>query len=156
MRKIGVILGTFNPPHIGHLSLATAALQIIDGIIFIPAYQNPWKRYYNNFLNRYYMLEELVSGYSKIYVSAVESSLEKVDGSVPSYTVLKRMGELYSDSIVYPIITLETANEIERWINGDWILKEFKFIVVGPGYLPSNLMVERRIEGLNIKVTKKS
>lgn len=102
------------------------------------------------------MLKDLVSGYEKIYVSAVESSLEKVDGSVPSYTVLKRMRELYSDSIVYPIITPETANEIERWINGDWILKEFKFIVVGQGDLPSNLMVERRIEGLNIKVTKKS
>lgn len=41
MRKIGVILGTFNPPHIGHLSLATTALQVVDGIVFIPAYQNP-------------------------------------------------------------------------------------------------------------------
>ena len=43
--KIGLLGGTFNPPHRGHLALAKAAqTQLeLDEIILVPAYRNPLK-----------------------------------------------------------------------------------------------------------------
>lgn len=43
--KIGIIGGTFDPPHLGHLALAEAALAQLelDEVLFIPANRNPMK-----------------------------------------------------------------------------------------------------------------
>lgn len=43
--NIGIFLGSFNPPHIGHLSLVYEALdtKMVDKVIVVPAFRNPWK-----------------------------------------------------------------------------------------------------------------
>lgn len=44
--KIGVLGGTFDPPHCGHIALARAAKEALqlDEVIFVPANRNPLKR----------------------------------------------------------------------------------------------------------------
>jgi nicotinate-nucleotide adenylyltransferase len=44
--KIGILGGTFDPPHAGHLSLARAAKSALelDEVIWMPAYNNPLKQ----------------------------------------------------------------------------------------------------------------
>ena len=44
--KIGILGGTFDPPHNGHLALAQAAMDVLelDEVIFVPARRNPLKR----------------------------------------------------------------------------------------------------------------
>ncbi|MGE5308318.1 MAG: nicotinate-nucleotide adenylyltransferase [Deltaproteobacteria bacterium] len=46
MRKIGILGGTFNPVHIGHLILAEEAREKLglDRVIFVPTYLPPHKR----------------------------------------------------------------------------------------------------------------
>src|ERR1700722_59500 len=43
--RIGVLGGTFDPPHLGHLALARAALRQLelDEVLFLPANRNPLK-----------------------------------------------------------------------------------------------------------------
>lgn len=43
--RIGILGGTFDPPHNGHMALAVAAQQAmqLDEVIWMPAYQNPLK-----------------------------------------------------------------------------------------------------------------
>jgi len=43
--NIGIYLGTFNPPHIGHLNCLYQALdtKVVDKIVVVPAFWNPWK-----------------------------------------------------------------------------------------------------------------
>lgn len=43
--NIGVYLGSFNPPHIGHLNCLYQALdtKVIDKVLVVPAFKNPWK-----------------------------------------------------------------------------------------------------------------
>src|SRR5919107_4132701 len=45
-RRIGILGGTFDPPHVGHLWLATLAADTIglDRVLFMPAAQPPHKR----------------------------------------------------------------------------------------------------------------
>ena len=44
--RIGILGGSFNPPHFGHLRLAEAALASgrVDGILFVPAAEPPHKK----------------------------------------------------------------------------------------------------------------
>ena len=43
--RIGVFGGTFDPPHLGHLAIAKAAMEQLelDEVLFVPANQNPLK-----------------------------------------------------------------------------------------------------------------
>jgi len=43
--RIGILGGTFDPPHAGHMALAQAAKEALslDEVIWIPAFQNPLK-----------------------------------------------------------------------------------------------------------------
>ncbi len=43
--KIGILGGTFDPPHLGHLAMAVAARDALglDEVVFVPAYRNPLK-----------------------------------------------------------------------------------------------------------------
>ena len=45
--KIGIYGGTFNPPHLGHLAAARAAMEILklDKLLLIPAGIPPHKKY---------------------------------------------------------------------------------------------------------------
>ena len=45
-KRIGILGGTFDPPHAGHLAFAQAALDglQLDEVLFLPAYRNPLKR----------------------------------------------------------------------------------------------------------------
>lgn len=42
---IGIFFGSFDPPHIGHVNIVTAALNssIVDKVIVVPAYKSVWK-----------------------------------------------------------------------------------------------------------------
>ena len=44
--KIGVLGGTFDPPHAGHLAIAKAAIKALelDEVLFMPAARNPLKK----------------------------------------------------------------------------------------------------------------
>lgn len=44
--RLGILGGTFDPPHIGHLLAAYAAVEALklDGVVFVPAAEQPLKR----------------------------------------------------------------------------------------------------------------
>jgi len=83
--KIGILGGTFDPPHAGHLALARAALQQLelDEVIFLPANRNPLKaRKGTPAKHRLGMVEALIRNDSQLAVS----DMEITRGGV-SYTV---------------------------------------------------------------------
>jgi nicotinate-nucleotide adenylyltransferase len=75
--KTGVLGGTFNPVHLGHLHLAQAALQILDldQVLFIPSCSPPHKKDSNlcAFHHRLAMLEQAVAPFPECIVSDIES-----------------------------------------------------------------------------------
>jgi nicotinate-nucleotide adenylyltransferase len=73
MRR-GILLGSFDPIHIGHISMATAALNenLVDEVIFVPAYQNPWKTRSTDFDIRVMMTQLAVDDLENCKVSIVD------------------------------------------------------------------------------------
>ena len=133
MRR-GILLGSFDPIHIGHISMATAALNedLVDEVIFVPAYQNPWKTKSTDFDIRVMMANLATVDLINCKVSVVDYFNIK-----PYYssTTLKLLKEQYSESDLYIIVGADTYVDIENWHEGKWILNNFEFIVVNrPGY----------------------
>jgi nicotinate-nucleotide adenylyltransferase len=129
--KIGLFLGSFNPPHIGHVNIAREVLnrKLVDNVWVIPAYQNPNKNIdtSENFSHRYNMCK-LMFDLPYTYISLVECVAK------PKYTydLLTHLKEEWPKADFRWIITDETLMEI---INGQWyksyeLLNENKFIVV--------------------------
>jgi nicotinate-nucleotide adenylyltransferase len=91
--KIGILGGTFDPPHAGHLALAHAALDQLglDEIIFLPANRNPLKanKAFASGKHRVGMVEALIRQDSRLAVSDME-----ITRGGTSYSV-DTLGELH-------------------------------------------------------------
>jgi nicotinate-nucleotide adenylyltransferase len=130
--KIGLFLGSFNPPHIGHVNIVREVLnsKLVDTVWVIPAYQNPNKNIdtSENFSHRYNMCKLMFEELPHTYVNLVESVIK------PKYTydLLNQLKTEYPEADFRWIITDETLMEIiyEQWYNSYELLEENKFIVI--------------------------
>ena len=84
--RIGVLGGTFDPPHSGHLTLAQAAIKELelDELLFIPANRNPIKTQKTETpaKHRIGMVERLIHSQPQMAYSDME-----ITRGGPSYTV---------------------------------------------------------------------
>lgn len=84
-KRIGVLGGSFDPPHCGHVLLAAYALSVapIDGVLVVPAFSHPFGKRMAPFAQRLEMarLAYGVLDPSRVKVNDLEASL-----APPSYT----------------------------------------------------------------------
>jgi len=130
-QKTGILGGTFDPVHNGHLVLAVEARREcgLDRILFIPSAVPPHKSAaeVTSFKHRVKMLDIACALYPSFKCSSIEGELPK-----PSYTIdtLKalqsRMGE---DCIFYFIIGCDAFLEISTWKSYRKIMQLVSFIV---------------------------
>ena len=81
--RIGLLGGTFNPIHFGHIEIAKASINLLklDKLIFIPA-GNPWqKNDFISFEHRLNMLKLALKNIGKVEISELEK-----DETNPTYT----------------------------------------------------------------------
>lgn len=127
---VGIFLGSFDPPHIGHLNVIIEALdsKIVDKVIVVPAYQNPWKSSTEYHL-RYKMCQDMVALYNNVEVSDIES-----EGYTPTYKVIEKLKKIYPDMLI--ITTTETIEEIPKWIKGEMVLERNNFLICSSTFNP--------------------
>lgn len=117
IRKIGLLGGTFDPVHKGHVQLAEAAVVELglEKVLFIPAAYPPHKRgeYITPFAHRVEMLRIALSGHQHIELSLIEGALP-----VPSYTIdtiRYLQANTAKDIDYYFIIGLDSFLDILNW-----------------------------------------
>lgn len=117
--KIGIMGGTFDPVHIGHLLLGEYAHEqfTLDEIWFLPNGNPPHKEI--NFrkdalYQRIEMLRLAIEG-----VPYFKLSLHEADDSKHSYTyqTLKELKELYPENEYYFILGADSLFSLESWKN---------------------------------------
>lgn len=148
-KKIGIMGGTFNPIHHGHLVTAQEALSQfkLDRVIFIPT-GNPPHKIENKIAgaeDRYIMTVIATSSNGNFFVSRME-----INRKGKSYTIdtVRRLKKQYgTDTQLYFITGADAILEILTWKKTDEIVSLCKFIAATrPGY---NL---KRLEDLKEKL----
>lgn len=131
MSKIGVLGGTFDPVHAGHLALAHAAKEeyALDRVIFVPAFIPPHKQDRQNITPapfRYRMVETAIKDHPGFEISDVEFVRPG-----PSYTVdtLRTLKNQNPEDQLFLIIGADSLPEIPRWKKPDEICKLAEFLV---------------------------
>ena len=78
-KKIGILGGTFDPPHLGHLHISEIALKKLklDCLIWIIAKQNPLKQKpYLNTKTRMMLSKDITKGQKKIFVEYLDDKIK--------------------------------------------------------------------------------
>jgi nicotinate-nucleotide adenylyltransferase len=136
-RKIGIMGGTFNPIHYGHLVTAEEALiQFhLERVIFIPTGEPPHKTTGKiaSPEDRYLMTVMATASNREFYVSRIE-----IDKKGKSYTIdtLRELKKIYGkDSELFFITGADAILEILTWKDTEEIITLCKFIAATrPGY----------------------
>lgn len=136
MRKIGILGGTFDPPHHGHLLIANEALSglELDEVWFLPNQEPPHKKKSELIRNqdRLNMLELAIQDvpYFKIETRELERP-----GPSYTYDTMKELLELHSDVHFYFIIGADMVEYLPKWHKIDELIKLVSFIGVNrPAY----------------------
>lgn len=136
MQKIGLLGGTFDPVHNGHLQLGDRVLENynLDKILFIPASTPPHKNEAVSAVgHRLQMLKLAISGNRRFDFSEIEISRQKVSYTFDTIQELKSCG---GTGVLYHfIIGYDALSEIETWYRWQDLLVVTNFIVaVRPGF----------------------
>ena len=131
MKRIGIMGGTFNPIHKGHLALANAAMQefVLDEIVFIPSGIPPHKALGNVISkeHRHHMVKLVIKGQKNYSVSRTEMDRKGLSYAVDTFNELK---EKYGNTAkLFYIMGLDSINEILEWRKPLELFKLCEFIV---------------------------
>ena len=135
-RRLGVMGGTFDPIHYGHLVTAEEALVqfSLDGVVFVPT-GRPWMkegRVVSPPEDRYLITVIATASNPRFQVSRVE-----IDRDGPTYTVdtLRALSDEHPDSELYFITGADAMLEIFEWKQAGEALELAHFIAATrPGY----------------------
>ena len=130
MRKIGILGGTFNPVHNGHIKIALEAYEYLrlDKLLLIPSGYSYMKsdEEIAPATMRLEMLMLAVRDYPQLTVSDMEL---KREGPTYTYETIKELRETYVNSEFYFIIGADTLVNMENWKNPADIFENVTIVV---------------------------
>jgi nicotinate-nucleotide adenylyltransferase len=134
--KIGILGGTFNPIHIGHLILAEEAREKLglDRVVFVPAYLPPHKNDSDiaDAGNRLAMVKLAIAGNKYFSVSDMEI---RRDGRSYTIDTIKEFKKECPKDELFFIIGSDLLNYLDDWKDLNEIVRMVKFIAATrPGY----------------------
>lgn len=143
--KIGIFGGSFNPPHAGHLNVATSVVKKmgLDKVFVIPSYQNPLKS--DDSIEgaepaHRLAMAQLAFGSMGAQYEVLET---EIDRGGASYTIdtLKALQNQYPEDRLFLIIGVDNLSSFDRWKSWEAILGLADLIVTTrPGWdIPSEV-----------------
>ncbi len=135
---IGILGGSFDPPHIGHYFVIQQILELrkeIDKILLVPAFQHQWKPAFASVEDRNNMLKCFVD--NRVEISDVEIQRKGISYTIDTIKQLKNQ----TGAEAYWIVGSDIVYEFERWERKDELKKVAHFLVFprDPYHLPEKL-----------------
>lgn len=130
MRKIGILGGTFDPPHIGHLIIAEEVRYNLnlEQVWFVPTNIPPHKRQASSTTShRLAMLEKATETNKYFKINNIEMNKNDVSYTIETMTRLK---ELHRNTEFYFIIGADMVEYLPHWKQIDKLVKMVTFVGV--------------------------
>jgi nicotinate-nucleotide adenylyltransferase len=131
MKKVGILGGTFDPPHHGHLLIANEVLTVLDldEVWFMPNQEPPHKKKSVSISNedRLNMLKLAIEGNSQFKIQPIE-----LERQGPSYTVetMEIITSQYKDHQFFFIIGADMIEYLPKWYKVDKLVTLVQFVGV--------------------------
>jgi len=130
--KIGLLGGTFDPPHLGHLIMAEEALVqcAMDEIWFLPSYLPPHAERKTSARpisaeHRLEMVQLAIKENNQFQLSLIEYERK---GKSYTYETLNELHEKYQEHEFNFIIGADMVSDLPKWVHFDEIKKKVTFI----------------------------
>ena len=135
-QKSGILGGTFDPVHLGHLGLARDVLETmhLDRVWFLPAWRSPHKpdRVLAGTDHRLNMLKEALAPFPKFQISDIELQQKEISYTINTLTALDQR---HPDHDWYLILGMDTFRDFASWKQVREILHKVHLVVATrPGY----------------------
>ena len=152
--RIGILGGTFDPIHYGHLAIAEEARVALrfDRVLFIPVARQPLKRgeHVAAPAQRLEMARLACAGNPAFEVSPME-----IERRGPSYTI-DTLAALRDTGLseLHFIVGFDAAADLHRWHAARAILALARIVAVGrPGFTLDATALDRDLPGLSERLT---
>lgn len=146
--KIGILGGTFDPVHLGHVEIARQALEELelDELIVVPAKRQPFKLDFpvSDAATRLEMLKIAFQDVPRVVISDYELNKDEVSYTINTLNAFKQM---HPKDEIWFLLGTDSLLKIEIWMNAKELLTRFNLIVGSrPGYKEEEL--DRQIRHL--------
>jgi nicotinate-nucleotide adenylyltransferase len=152
--RLGILGGTFDPPHHGHLLIARAAkAQLrLDRVLFAPAGVQPLKQdqRLSPAAARADMVERAIAGEPGFELSRID-----VDRPGPHYSVelLRIASGLYPGAALWFIMGEDSLSDLLRWRDPQRLIELARLAVLQrPGYEPDWAALEAALPELRARI----
>ena len=131
VQRVGVLGGTFDPPHIGHLILGEYAVEALDleCLLYVPAADPPHKRhrYKTSVAHRLAMLRLALAGNEHFCLSRID-----IDRPGPHYSLdmVRIAQEQYPGARLYFVMGGDSLRDLPRWYRPDDLMELCTFAVM--------------------------
>ena len=145
-KQIGLLGGTFDPVHNGHLAVASHVLEVLalETVWFIPAALPPHKNGHadgqdiTSFAHRLAMLESAIAHNSSFVISDIEAKRSTPSFSIDTINIL--IQQIGVQAELFFIIGLDAFLEIDTWKQYKVLPSLVNFVVISrPTYPPGKV-----------------
>lgn len=130
-RKIGILGGTFDPPHLAHLIIAQEVLENLrlDQIWFIPCYMPPHKKNdsVSGPVHRIRMLKLALAGHDRFRICEIEIKRKGISFTVDT---LRELSLLKPEKRLYLILGSDNLKLLPSWKEPEEIFRLAQVVVV--------------------------
>lgn len=141
--KIGLLGGSFNPPHLGHLHISRLAIKKLQlkQVWWLPTLQNPFKQkqQYLPYLHRLNLCQQIIKNEQKIIC--------KNQSYYFTFLLVKKLQKKYPQHQFYWLCGVDCLPKMHQWQNFSHLLKAINIAVFARNVANKNAL-------LNAKKTK--
>lgn len=125
--NIGVLGGSFDPAHLGHLQISLRALKKfkLDFVIWLIANQNPFKPKYKNSMTKRAIVAEEIADHPRIIVTTLEQDL----GTFYSYDTMMELRRKFTHLNFTWLMGVDNISHFPDWYRADQLAKLVDIII---------------------------
>jgi nicotinate-nucleotide adenylyltransferase len=133
--KLGILGGSFDPPHLGHVLLATVALSLcdLDRVLVIPVYQHALGKHLAPFEQRLRLCELAFSDLLHVEVSPLERELGGVSRTL---RLIEALAERHPEATFRLIVGADILHEVHKWYAFGEVERRAPLLAVGRAGVP--------------------